>query len=158
MADLPPLPQVHLAKSIRTAIDQGANIINISGGQFSRYGEPEFLLKQAIDDCYKAGVLIVAAAGNEGCNCLHVPASDRQVLAVGSMDENGNPTPETNFGGHYQFNGILAPGKDLTAAQAGGTTFKTNGATSYATPIVSGIVGLLMSPSVKKRETGCLCN
>jgi cyanobactin maturation PatA/PatG family protease len=142
--------QAHLAKSIKTAVEQGANIINISGGQFSKYGEPEFLLKQAIEDCYKAGILIVAAAGNEGCSCLHVPAANRQVIAVGSMDENGSPTPETNFGEHYQINGILAPGKNLTAALAGGGTFITSGATSYATPLVSGIVGLLMSLQIQR--------
>ncbi|MBL7749602.1 MAG: PatA/PatG family cyanobactin maturation protease [Chitinophagaceae bacterium] len=144
-----PASQVRLARAIQMALEQGANIINISGGQFSKYGDAEFLLKKAIDDCYKAGVLIVAAAGNEGCYCLHVPASDRQVLAVGSMDENGNPTAETNFGAHYQANGIIAPGVNRTAAMAGGTTFQTNGATSYATPIVSGIVALLMSLQIK---------
>ena len=148
--DFSSVSQAHLAKSIKAAIDQGANIINISGGQFSKYGEPEFLLKQAIEDCHKAGILIVAAAGNEGCSCLHVPASNRQVLAVGSMDENGAPTPETNFGTHYQVNGILAPGKNLTAARAGGGIFKTSGATSYATPLISGVVGLLMSLQIKK--------
>jgi hypothetical protein len=144
-----PASQLKLAKSIKIALSQGAHIINISGGQFSKYGDPEFLLKQAIADCYKAGVLIVAAAGNEGCNCLHIPAADRQVLAVGSMDENGHPTPETNFGSHYQINGILAPGKNLTAALAGGATFKTSGATSYATPVMSGMVALLMSVQIK---------
>lgn len=144
-----PASQVRLARAIQMALEQGANIINISGGQFSKYGDAEFLLKKAIDDCYKAGVLIVAAAGNEGCYCLHVPASDRQVLAVGSMDENGNPTVETNFGAHYQANGIIAQGVNRTAAMAGGTTFQTNGATSYATPIVSGIVALLMSLQIK---------
>lgn len=145
--------QVKLAQAIHQAVEQGANIINISGGQFSKYGDSEFLLKQAIDKCFKAGVLIVAAAGNDGCYCLHVPAADRQVLAAGSMDENGHPTPETNFGSRYKENGILAPGKDLTAALAGGTTFKTSGATSYATPVVSGIVGLLMSLQIKNGIT-----
>ncbi|WP_271782265.1 PatA/PatG family cyanobactin maturation protease [Aquimarina algiphila] len=141
--------QVGLARAIKTAVDQGANIINISGGQYSKYGDSEFILKQAIDDCFKAGVLIVAAAGNEGCRCLHVPAAEKHVLAVGSMDENDIPTPETNFGDRYQINGIIARGKNLTAALPGGGTFLTNGATSYASPIVSGVVGLLMSLQIK---------
>ena len=142
--------QAGLAAAINTAVEKGANIINISGGEFSKYGDAEFLLKKAIDDCYKAGVLIVAATGNEGCRCLHVPAADNQVLAVGSMDENGNPTPETNFGDHYKVNGIIAPGKNLTAALPGGKIFTTNGATSYATPVVSGVVGLLMSLQLQR--------
>jgi len=142
--------QVELAKSIKIAVEQGAHIINISGGQLSNSGVPEHFLKQAIDDCKKAGVLMIAATGNDGCSCLHVPAADRHVLAVGSMDENGNPTKETNFGPSYQINGILAPGKNRIAARPGGGTFKTSGATSYATPIISGVVGLLMSLQLKE--------
>jgi len=142
--------QAGLARAIQMAIEKGANIINISGGEFSEYGDAEFLLQQAIEECYKAGVLIVAATGNEGCRCLHVPAAHDQVLAVGSMDENGNPTPETNFGDKYQVNGILAPGKNLVAALPNRKTFHTSGATSYATPIVSGIVGLLMSLQLQR--------
>ena len=76
--------QVELARAIEIAIQKGANIINISGGQFSNTGHPDVFLKQAIDKCFKAGILIVAAAGNDGCNCLHVPAADEQVLAIGA--------------------------------------------------------------------------
>jgi cyanobactin maturation PatA/PatG family protease len=142
--------QTELARAIKKAIEKGANIINVSGGQFSKTGDPDHFLKSAIEDCFKAGILLVSAAGNDGCSCLHVPASDQQVLAVGSLDENGNPTPETNFGPSYKTNGILAPGKNLTAATPGGGTFQTGGGTSYATPIVSGIVGLLMSLQIKE--------
>lgn len=142
--------QVLLARAIETAIEQGATIINISGGQFSNTGDPEMFLKQAIEKCYEKRILIVAATGNEGCECLHVPAAHEWVLAVGSMDENGEPTPETNFGISYRTNGLLAPGKNLTAAHPGGGTFKTNGATSYATPVVSGVIALLVSLQIKR--------
>jgi len=142
--------QVELARAIKTAIQEGVHIINISGGQLSDSGVPEHFLKQAIDECKKAGILMVAATGNDGCSCLHVPAADRHVLAVGSVDESGKPTKQTNFGPSYQVNGILAPGKNRTAALPGGGTFQTNGATSYATPIISGVVGLLMSLQLKK--------
>lgn len=144
--------QVLLARAIEMAVEQGANIINISGGQSSKTGDPEIFLKQAIEKCYQAGVLIVAASGNEGCDCLHVPAADQQVLAVGSMDEKGYPTEQTNFGASYKVNGILAQGRHLTAARAGGGTFQTNGGTSYATPIVSGVVALLMSLQIRQGQ------
>ena len=144
--------QVELARAIEMAIQKGANIINVSGGQFSNTGHPDVFLKQAIDKCFKKGILIVAATGNDGCNCLHVPAADSQVLAVGSLDENGEPTNETNFGSSYKINGILAQGKNLTAALAGGETFQTGGGTSYATPMVSGIIGLLMSLQIQQGQ------
>ncbi|MFK8008317.1 MAG: PatA/PatG family cyanobactin maturation protease [Saprospiraceae bacterium] len=144
--------QVDLAKAISIAVEQGAHIINISGGQLSDSGHPDSFLKQAIENCHKRGVLIVAATGNNGCSCLHVPASDSNVLAVGSMDESGNPTSNTNFGEAYKSNGILARGKNLTAAKAGGGTFQTDGGTSFATPVVSGVVGLLMSLQIMEGQ------
>jgi len=137
--------QVSLARAITIAIEKGANIINISGGQLSKSGDAESFLKKAIDDCYKAGVLIVAATGNDGCRCLHVPAADKQVLAVGSIDVNGKPTSMTNYGDKYLVNGILAPGQGLSAAAPQGGTFITGEGTSFATPIVSGVAALLMS-------------
>ncbi|MDF1696354.1 MAG: PatA/PatG family cyanobactin maturation protease [Saprospiraceae bacterium] len=145
--------QVDLAKAISQAVEEGAHIINISGGQLSDSGEPDHFLKKAIEKCHKAGVLIVAAVGNDGCDCLHVPAADEQVLAVGSLDENDQPTSYTNYGAKYQKNGILVQGKNLKAARKGGGTFITNGATSYAAPVASGIVGLLMSLQIQRGLT-----
>jgi len=66
------------------------------------------------------------------------------------MGEDGNPTPETNFGDKYKVNGIIAPGKNLVAALPDGKTFLTSGATSYATPVVSGVVALLMSLQIQR--------
>ena len=47
------------------------------------------LLADVVRQCARQGVLIVAAAGNEGCACLHVPAALESVLAVGAMDAAG---------------------------------------------------------------------
>ena len=145
--------QVNLARAITLAIEKGADIINISGGQLSSSGEAEIFLKKAINDCHKAGVLIIAAAGNDGCRCLHVPAADQKVLAVGSTDESGDPTNMTNFGDQYLSNGILALGKNLKAAAPDEGFILTGGGTSFATPVVTGVVALLMSLQKKQGIT-----
>src|SRR5262249_4530564 len=95
-------------------------------------------------DCARRGILLVAAVGNQGCECPHVPAALDAVLAVGAMDESGEPLPSSNWGGPYGFQGILAPGVDIVGAQPGGGTARGTG-TSYATALVSGIAALLLS-------------
>lgn len=136
--------QVDLARSITLALQQGAEVINISGGQFTARAEASELLAQALRRCRDAGALVVAAAGNQGCDCLLVPAALEGVLAVGAMDTIGRPLPTTNWGAAYSTNGILAPGKDLLAATPGGGVVARTG-TSYATAVVSGLVALLAS-------------
>ncbi len=135
--------QERLAKAIRTAVRYGANVINISGGQFSSRGEASPELLAAIRECGE-DVVIVAAAGNDGCDCLHVPGALPSVLAVGAMDSAGRPLPFSNWGEAYRGQGILAPGERILGA-AGNGGVKAQSGTSFSTPIVSGVAGLLLS-------------
>jgi len=89
-------------------------------------------------------VLIVAAAGNDGCDCLHVPAALESVLAVGAMNASGEPLDFSNWGSKYRIQGLLAPGEQIVGAGPAGSVVARTG-TSYATPIVSGIAALLLS-------------
>jgi hypothetical protein len=140
---LEPCSQERLAKAIRVAVRFGANVINISGGQFSTRGEASPELLAAIKECGE-DVLIVAAAGNDGCDCLHVPGALPSVLAVGAMDAAGRPLPFSNWGEAYREQGILAPGERILGA-AGDGGVKAQSGTSFSTPIVSGVAGLLLS-------------
>jgi cyanobactin maturation PatA/PatG family protease len=144
--------QLDLARAILLAVENGAHVINISGGQQAQSGEPAPILAQAIETCVKHNVLIVAAAGNDGCECLHVPAAGRTVLAVGAMDQNGVPLPSSNWGDRYRAQGILAHGVDVLGAVPGGGTERKSG-TSFATPFVSGLVGLLASMQIERGKT-----
>ncbi|SDH28873.1 MULTISPECIES: S8 family serine peptidase [unclassified Duganella] len=139
--------QLDLARAIDHAISHGAHIINISGGELSASGTADPLLQQAIQRCAELGILVVAAVGNDGCRCLHVPASLASVLAVGAMDHNQQPLDFSNWGDLYQNNGILAPGVDIPGAAPGGAVMPRSG-TSFAAPIVTGVAALLMSLQV----------
>ncbi len=138
------LSQLDLARAIEQAVNAGAHIINISGGQLTDEGEAEGWLQRSVQLCRDENVLIVAAAGNDGCECLHVPAALPAVLAVGAMDETGQPITCSNWGDAYQTQGILALGKDILGAKPGGGTTRLSG-TSFATPIVSAVAALLLS-------------
>lgn len=145
------LSQLDLSRAIEQAINAGAHIINVSGGQLTDLGEAEGWLEKAVQLCKENNVLIVAAAGNDGCECLHVPASLPTVLAVGAMDEQGKPIDFSNWGETYQTQGILAPGENILGAKPGGGTIRLSG-TSFATPIVSGVAALLLSLQLQQGE------
>lgn len=146
------LSQLDLARAIEQAVNAGADIINISGGQLTDEGEAEGWLKRAVQLCQEKNVLIVAAAGNDGCACLHVPAALPAVLAVGAMDDLGKPIAFSNWGETYQAQGILAPGENILGAKPGGGTTRLSG-TSFATPIATGVAALLLSLQKERGET-----
>ncbi|MBE9031982.1 PatA/PatG family cyanobactin maturation protease [filamentous cyanobacterium LEGE 11480] len=146
------LSQLDLARAINQALDQGAHVINISGGELSAPDAAETILAEAVQACHKAGVLIVAAAGNDGCDCLHLPAALPAVLAVGALDIRGHPFDFSNWGETYQTNGILAPGEQILGAMPGGGSARKSG-TSFATPIVTGLIGLMLSLQIQQGQS-----
>lgn len=143
--------QADLALAINRAVEQRVHIINISAGELSISGIAEPILVEAVRNCVNAGILIVAAAGNQGCECLNIPGALPSVLAIGAMDTLGNPMESSNWGEAYRNQGILAPGEKILGAKPGGETFLGSG-TSCATAIVSGIAALLLSLQLKYEQ------
>jgi cyanobactin maturation PatA/PatG family protease len=139
-----PTSQLDLARAITFALEQDVAIINVSAGQRVVAPDAHDVLAQALDRCAERRVLVVAAAGNDGCACLHVPAAVPSVLAVGAANGDGDPLDASNWGAPYRQNGILAPGESLSVATLSGG-FGTAGGTSYATALVSGAAALLLS-------------
>ena len=88
---------------IQYAIDHGADIINLSIGGT----EPSKMLNDAIQRAYKAGILVVAAAGNDGENVYDYPAAYDHVLAVSATDETDKIAYFSNYGADID---LAAPG------------------------------------------------
>ncbi|NER98179.1 MAG: PatA/PatG family cyanobactin maturation protease [Symploca sp. SIO1B1] len=145
------LSQLDLARAIEQAAEKGAQVINISGGSLTDMGEAEDWLERAVNMCRDRNILIVAAAGNDGCDCLHVPAALPAVLAVGATDARGYPLDFSNWGETYQSQGILAPGENMQGAKPGGGILQLSG-TSFAAPIITGVAALLLSLQVQQGE------
>jgi cyanobactin maturation PatA/PatG family protease len=144
-----PASQLDLARALTFALEHDVSIMNVSAGQRVLTPAADAHLDQALQRCAERRVLVIAAAGNDGCACLHLPAAISSVLAVGAIDDNGVPLPVSNWGESYRRNGILAPGHGLTVAVPGGGIGTASG-TSYATAVVSGVAALLLS--VARRE------
>ncbi len=145
----PVCSQLELARAILLAVEHGARIINISAGQPLPASSAYPAMADAVDRAVRRGVLVVAAAGNDGCPCEHIPAAMPGVLAVGAMDSRGRPIASSNWGASYRSAGLLAPGTGLLAARAGGTT-EVVGGTSFATAIVAGSAALLASLALRR--------
>jgi cyanobactin maturation PatA/PatG family protease len=145
----PTCTQDKLATGIRSALDRRANIINISASQQADPLQLSNELNGALQDAKERDVLVVAAAGNQGCACDTIPASVAGVLAVGAHDAEGVPLLSSNWGPNQRAQGIIAPGRDVPGACVGGGLCRASG-TSFAAATVSGVAGLLMSVDVER--------
>ncbi|MER6847052.1 S8 family serine peptidase [Streptomyces flaveolus] len=142
------VPQIDLARAIERAVQEGAHIINVSGGERTPDGHADHLLQRALKLCEDNGVLVVAAVGNDGCDCLQAPAAAPSVLAVGAAGPTGEPLASNNWGAAYGKNGVLAPGLDIEGAAPGGRQASLAGS-SFATPAVAGVAALLVAAQLR---------
>jgi subtilisin family serine protease len=76
--------RTNIAKGIRYAADNGANVISMSYG----FNDPSFIERDTLSYAYEKGVVLVAAAGNAGSNRKCYPAAYSKVIAVGGTDMN----------------------------------------------------------------------
>ncbi|MGW5556059.1 type VII secretion-associated serine protease mycosin [Micromonospora sp. NPDC003944] len=135
----PQLPG-QIAAAIDWAVDQGADVINLSLTTIPR---PE--LTAAVERALASGVVLVAAAGNrkeDSQNLPGYPAAYPGVIAVGGVDEQGSHVG-TSISGDYV--DIAAPGMNIVGPAPGNTGYRTvpEGGTSYAAAYVSGVAALV---------------
>jgi subtilisin family serine protease len=119
------------------AVDNGARVINCSWGNnvFSSTAQT------IIDYAYDNGVLVIAGAGNSNVNSLFYPAGYNHVIAVAATSSNDVKASFSNFGSWID---VSAPGDNIYSTTIGGTYGYKNG-TSMASPLVSGLAGLMLS-------------
>jgi len=125
-----------VANGIINAADCGADIISMSLGG---YGESE-LVHEAVKYAYDAGVLVIAAAGNDNTNMKFYPAGYDEVVAVVATDQSDNKAWFSNWGDWIE---LAAPGVDIYSTVPWG--YESWSGTSMATPHVSGVAALVWS-------------
>ncbi len=149
---------------IEEAVANGADVINLSlGGGLN--GDGSDPLSKAVDWAVQQGVVVVAAAGNDGPDygSLGSPGVSTLAITVGAIDKDGELAEFSSRGptGDLRVKpDVLAPGVDIIAPLAknsllerslGGSRIEGNGGdyiplsgTSMATPHVAGVVALIL--------------
>ncbi len=133
----------NINNGIKWAVDQGADIINMSLGiKHASGGLPhEEVIKYALD----RGVSIVAASGNDGARQRYYPGALPGVIAVGAVDSTDRLAPFSTFGNHVSF---VAPGVNIISTFPKHKYSMSSG-TSQAAPYVTGVIALLKSYGLK---------
>jgi hypothetical protein len=161
-----------LVEGLHHAIDHGADVINLSVS-FPLGYLPSVALQDALVRASEAGVVVVAAAGNDGASELTWPAASRLVIAVGATSPTavGAQTASlyTNRSPRVD---VLAPGGNLSADHTGDTwvdgilaeTIEPGDpsrlgywfyqGTSQATALVSGAAVRLLASGVSPHDVG----
>lgn len=126
-----------IINGIEWAIRQEVDIISMSLGCSV---DPGPTLHDAIKRARAAGIVIVAASGNESTHCGW-PAAYDEVIAVGALDQAFGKAGFSNFGKELD---VIAPGVNILSTYLNSTYAKLSG-TSMATPMVAGVVALIQS-------------
>jgi PKD repeat protein len=119
------------------AYQNSAHVINCSwgGGGYSSYGQ------NVVNAAWNAGSIVVAAAGNDNVSTVFYPAGYNNVISVASTTTNDAKSGFSNYGTWIK---ISAPGSSILSCNAT-TGYTTLQGTSMASPLVSGLLGLMKS-------------
>lgn len=128
----------------------GIRIVNISIGSVKdrEFNENSQFVKQ-VEQLWDAGLVVVAAAGNEGPKprSIGAPGNSRKLITVGSSDAAGNRAGTGPTHACIKKPDIVTPGSNIASCappnRSGFYTRKSG--TSMSTPIVSGAIALLLS-------------
>ncbi|HEY9577398.1 MAG TPA: S8 family peptidase [Pseudobacillus sp.] len=134
-----------VAKGIRWATDHGADVINLSLGNY----QPSAVMEDAIRYAMKKDVVVVSAAGNDNSSQPSFPAAYPGVLGVAAVDWEGRRAPFSNYGDYID---IAAPGVHIASTFFRGQYASLSG-TSMAAPHVSALAGLIRSIDPDMRNT-----
>ncbi|MFJ4878807.1 type VII secretion-associated serine protease mycosin [Streptomyces sp. NPDC088745] len=129
-----------LAQAIEHAMDQNADIINISQDTADTTDPPG--LERAVRAALRDDIVVIASAGNSGSDGTAkrtYPASYDGVLAVAAADRDNE---RAHFSQTGDFVGIAAPGTDIVSTFPGGGHCTDSG-TSFSAPYVAGLAALL---------------
>lgn len=125
-----------ISTAIRFAVDNGADIINLSfiGEGYSQY------LTDALNYALANNVLVVVVAGNNGADTAnYFPASEQNVIVVSATDQHDNIASFSNTGDTID---LSAPGVGIVSSLPGNRYGSLTG-TSMAVPFVSSVAAMI---------------
>jgi hypothetical protein len=135
---------VSLMRALTWMEDQGVKIINMSFA-----GPQDDLVQDHIAELSAKGIVLVAAAGNEGPAAAPAyPAAYPQVIAVTAVTKDMRNYRYANRGEHID---VAAPGASIWAAVPGGREGSHSG-TSFAAPHVTGIIAVMPRESLTGKK------
>ncbi len=133
-----------VANGVLWSVESGAKVINMSLASAS----PSTAMSTALNYAESHGVVVVAAAGNDGVAqkrdnlaLYSWPAADPLTIAVASLDESGEISA---FSSNAPYVDVAAPGGLIISTTLKGTYMYKSG-TSMATPYASALVALLIA-------------
>ena len=125
-----------VTQGIAWAVEQGAQIVNFSGGLSLDLR----IVQQAIERANEAGAVVLAAAGNTG-GAVGFPARLPSVVAVTSIGLDDRKSDFSAFGPTVDF---VAPGEDLAGAHPlSPTGYARWSGTSFSTALVAGALAVV---------------
>lgn len=133
----------NLISSLNFAVENGADIINMSWG----IKQDSSSLKVAVDAAYQAGCILIAAAGNDGAaGLVQYPAAWDNVISVGATDHLGRLT---SYSQRVESVNVCAPGGAngapiVSLDYATDTGYQSRVGTSFAAPAVAAAAALLL--------------
>lgn len=130
-----------LAKAILYAARHGARVVNMSLGTLTENNRCPQILQDQVNNAHSQGVLLVAAAGNQGGTDPFFPAACSNVVAVTSSGFQDSLSFFDNTGSWID---ITAPGEDIISTLPGGAYDFASG-TSMATAFVAGASAMVWS-------------
>ncbi|MET0566974.1 MAG: S8 family serine peptidase [Acidimicrobiia bacterium] len=146
-----------IANGIHFAIDNGADVINLSVGAIVSSGG---IVESAVARAESQNVTIVAAAGNQGVDLGDLPIGQimvpgglpqSNVVAVAATTSRDQLAGFSNYG--RDIVDIAAPGSEIVTTDPGGGYVLGDG-TSFSAPVVAGVAALLLSqdPGIGHQE------
>lgn len=126
-----------IADAIEWATDQGADVINLSLGGGGRSETIENALSYATAN----GVLVVAAAGNQGDNEVNYPGAYDNCMAVSALNPDGSLARYSNVGSDID---LAAPGTNVISTWID-DGYRALSGTSMSSPVVAGVAGLTLA-------------
>lgn len=134
-----------IAAGVEYVADQGWDVGSMSLGGSSG----SQALHDAIQYAYDNGVVLVAAAGNDGqcTDCVGYPAKYEETITVASSNSDDEQSTFSSQGPEVN---IIAPGTDIYSTVPSG--YDTYSGTSMATPHVAGAAGQLIAQGYSARD------